>query len=319
MARLASSAAARLVGIRLGLFEFGDQAVLFRLGVKRAERGRVEASRQRDEVDFGSADESGRRQHGRIAPCIEPHADDRCAQRHDGRVDGVRDGSRRHCVHRADQQQDGEQESARLRLGDADENERDGCPGEAEQQFGGDEARAPGRHRLDLGLPEEHAGDEPGDADREGDSAGPDADRLRRRPERGHAGDGDADEKRPRGRGGAAFGEQPEKVALEGAVSFASGGQLFASDLNLLVEPAPFGRQATVRAAPALDHFGGDLTHFDDPRGDATDTAAVWPVKLNDRLTGPRQSKPARPVRKGLRSRGKPGVCASAHEKALRF
>ena len=58
--------AARFVGIGLGALEFADQFVFLGLGVKRGQRGLVEAARQRNEIDLRAADERGRREHGRV-------------------------------------------------------------------------------------------------------------------------------------------------------------------------------------------------------------------------------------------------------------
>ena len=54
-------APARLVGIGLGLLEFGDQRVLLLLERERGERGRVQPLGEDDEIELGGGGEDRQR------------------------------------------------------------------------------------------------------------------------------------------------------------------------------------------------------------------------------------------------------------------
>ena len=124
----ALGAAARLVRIELGLFELGDQGVLFRLKRDVARRGGVEAARDDQEIADG-ADRQGRcRQRGALQTGGIEHDRPNDHRRHAG-DERSRNGRGQKRHHRRDEQHHDNGE--RLRVGVARLEKRDDevCPG----------------------------------------------------------------------------------------------------------------------------------------------------------------------------------------------
>ena len=251
-----------LVGIGLGLFEFGDQRFLFHAEGERGERGRIEALGEDDEIELGGGGENRQRQ--RFVIVIRLHEDDDGERDRQQRgIDRIGNRRRDERAHRRDEQQDEEDEGA------APWRPEHGAAARRSSPRPSPAGLRRGRICAATGGHRPRPRSSPGISRPSHSSARRPPRRARSTREYRSSGtqiaaiSGD-DERQPdhRRRGAlAAAGENAQQLDVESAVSGARGGELLARFADLRGDPPLLGGDLGVDAAPALDHFRRYFTH----------------------------------------------------------
>ena len=205
----ALGAPARLVRIELGLLEFGDQRVLFRLERNVLRRGGVQAAGDDQEI-ADDADRQGRRRQRRpveTGGVEDDHANDHRQHAGDERR---RNGRRQKRHHGRDQEHHDNGERVRVRVARLEQRDDEIGPGRAAERGGQHELAPPRAGGLLLfAAVEKRDRQRIADRDRAGDQRNPGRQRSGVDPrQRGRA---DAERDDPEHRRGAAvdLGEQP--------------------------------------------------------------------------------------------------------------